>query len=125
MLQYSDTERCLNFRSYFRKLMREKVVQRVGERIKLPCVLVHLYCSIRFPLQYVFHDFIILVKYYVKICQTKVLTLCETCLDTVFNINFLLNFSYRFLPYVGWVTIIMTEKPIIKVCFLGMSNIWL
>ncbi|RXH88499.1 hypothetical protein DVH24_000098 [Malus domestica] len=23
-----------------------------------------------------------------------------------------------FLPYVGWVTIIMTEKPIIKVCFL-------
>lgn len=25
---------------------------------------------------------------------------------------------FRFLPYVGWVTIIMTEQPIIKVCFL-------
>lgn len=26
---------------------------------------------------------------------------------------------FRFLPYVGWVTIIMTEKPIIKVRFPG------
>lgn len=28
----------------------------------------------------------------------------------------------RFLPYVGWATIIMTEKPIIKVwfCFVGL-----
>jgi hypothetical protein len=28
----------------------------------------------------------------------------------------------RFLPYVGWVTIIMTEKPIIKVWFLCQSS---
>lgn len=45
--------------------------------------------------------------------------------DSNFFLLIILNFdappalmflSCRFLPYVGWVTIIMTEKPIIKVC---------
>lgn len=30
--------------------------------------------------------------------------------------------NYRFLPYVGWVTIIMTEKPIIKVSFTSTPS---
>ncbi|KOM44588.1 hypothetical protein LR48_Vigan05g219300 [Vigna angularis] len=30
-----------------------------------------------------------------------------------------------FLPYVGWVTIIMTEKPIIKVCLLCQSIVFM
>ncbi|KAH9666615.1 DNA-directed RNA polymerase III subunit RPC6 [Citrus sinensis] len=29
------------------------------------------------------------------------------------------NLALRFLPYVGWVTIIMTEKPIIKYILIG------
>lgn len=35
-------------------------------------------------------------------------------LDVLYFILF--SLFCRFLPYVGWVTIIMTEKPIIKVC---------
>lgn len=38
-------------------------------------------------------------------------------LSKIKKANILITFVlHRFLPYVGWVTIIMTEKPIIKVC---------
>lgn len=47
--------------------------------------------------------------------------------NTLFSVYprfFLAEFCFpycRFLPYVGWITIIMTEKPIVKVCLLKSS----
>ena len=41
--------------------------------------------------------------------------------DSFMSMIILLNVVCRFLPYVGWVTIIMTEKPIVKVWSLLLS----
>ncbi|KAF5758152.1 putative peptidase S26B [Helianthus annuus] len=39
--------------------------------------------------------------------------------DKLLKSKNLCSFIYRFLPYVGYVTIIMTENPIIKYALIG------